>query len=285
MIGPSSYWLERFTPFACLLALLWSSAAAVGHGGLHEQITTLSARIQSGDFIAADLLKRGELHALHGDYEKALQDCDAAEAKQPDFVDLNLLRGQVLYQANRFEEARRVLDRHLQRVTNSTEAFTTRGRVLMKLGNPDAAGADYLAALRFAQAPDLDLFCESAIALRAANKQKEALEVLDSGIRLIGPIASLQQPAIGLEVSLGNYEGALRRLESLSSKSPRQEYWLKQKGEILEQSGRLTEATLAYEEALRAIAQLPPRHRNTSSVEEAGRDIKRRIARLKAREL
>jgi predicted negative regulator of RcsB-dependent stress response len=82
--------------------------------------------------------------------------------------------------------------------------------------------------------------------------------VLDDGIAKLGPIVSLQIPAIAFEVQAKHWDAALRRVDTIAAKSPRKDLWLKRRGEILRQAGRKRLARDAFKAALAALRAWPP---------------------------
>src|SRR3954468_20383167 len=70
----------------CLAAgvLLAFSAAAFGHGDLHERITALSEQIAAAPGKADLYLQRGEVYRNHEDWDLALADYDRADQLDPD---------------------------------------------------------------------------------------------------------------------------------------------------------------------------------------------------------
>jgi len=95
--------------------------------------------------------------------------------------------------------------------------------------------------------------------LRLVGVQVEqALRGLNDGIAKLGPIVSLQLPAIELELALGRHEAALARVDAVGAGAPRQEVWLARRGEILEQASRATDARRAYRAALLALEAARP---------------------------
>src|SRR5262245_13656636 len=78
-----------------LLAGCLAARLACAHGDLHDQIASVTQRLQSAP--SAELfLKRGELHHAHSDYDAALKDFDRAAELDPALDAVYLCRGQTL---------------------------------------------------------------------------------------------------------------------------------------------------------------------------------------------
>ncbi len=253
-----------------LSILLVTPSGARGHGDIHLQIQEVTKRIEH-DPINGDLyLKRGELHRAHQDWDAAEADYDQARALNPKLVILDLVQGKMFLEANWPFSAKVALDRFLIRHTNHVDALITRARVLVKLGRRLEAAQDYSKAIAGAAQPQPETFLERSQALTGEGQAyfEEALRGLDEGIKKLGPLVVLQLYAIDVELKRKRFDTALARLESVAAQSPRKETWLARRGEILQQAGRLKEAREAYQEALKAMAALPPARRQVPKMLE-----------------
>jgi len=244
-------------------AVFFAQLTVFAHGNLHDQIAALTADIVEHPKRAELLLQRAELHRLHSEWAAALADCQKAESIKPDLISLALSRGKILFGAGRFVEARAALDQFLAMENKNSEGFLTRARVLVKLENFERAAADFSKAIQLAGIPEPDFYTERAQAWQAAGKLETALTGIDEGISKLGPIASLEIPAMELELRLQRYDSALHRVDLLSAQSQRKETWFLKRGEILEKARRLAEAKEAYAKAAEALAQLPLRYKQS----------------------
>jgi predicted Zn-dependent protease len=241
------------------------SSFAYAHEGLHEQIAAITAKIKRDPKNASLYLQRGELHRLHRDWSRAATDYNRAARLQPGLTIVDLARGKMLFESGRLQRSKLVLDRFLSQQPNHFEGLTTRARVLAKLGSTADAIKDFTGAI--AQSPEPELYLERAeTTIRDGKRLDEALSGLDEGIKQLGPIVTLQLPAIELELRRQNYEGALSRLDLIAAQSERKETWLVRRGEILRLAGRDEEARAAFNAALVAIESLPPSRRQSKAV-------------------
>ena len=244
--------------------------AAFAHEDLLLQIQNVTAQLER-DPKNPDLhLRRGELHRLHQEFDAALADYERAAQLTNNPVVVDYARGRLFHEANWTQSARFFLDRFLARQTNHRDALIVRARVLARLGEREAAAADYAAALRLTTEPRPELFIEHAQVLTtdAGEHLAEALASLDLGMKKLGPLVTLQLFAIDIEVRRTNYDGALGRLDKIMAQSPRKETWLARKGEILQQAGRTNDARVAFKTALTAIANLSPTRRQVPAMQE-----------------
>ncbi|MEO8444212.1 MAG: tetratricopeptide repeat protein, partial [Gammaproteobacteria bacterium] len=124
--------------------------------------------------------------------------------------------------------------------------------------------------------PGPDIVLEHADALLGAGDAHRvpALQVVEGGISRQGPLLTLQLKAADIELSLGQYDAALRRFEQLAAQSPRKERWQLRRGDVLRSAGRPQEARAAYLAAMASIESLPPYLLQMP----ATRDLRRRVA-------
>ena len=250
---------------ALCIVLLPSLARA--HEGLHEQIVAVTAKIKRDPKNASLYLQRGELYRLHRDWSRAAADYDRAARLRTDLKIVDLARGKMLFESGRFQRARVALDRFLSQQPDHYEGLITRARVFNRIGLRSDAIDDFTRALAKSAVPDPDLYIERARVTAADEKRlDEALNGLNEGIKRLGPLVTLQLPAIDLELSRQNYDAALARLDEITSQSERKETWLVRRGEILKLAGRQEEARAAFNAALVAIESLPPERRQSRAI-------------------
>ena len=255
---------------AFLAAGLLGPPSTAAHEGLHEQIAEVTARIKREPKNAALYLKRGELHRLHRNWDRALSDYRRAEMLDPTLDAVQFGLGRMYFEAGKPQKAKSRLDRYLSRHPNQVEALVTRARILMKLRLRYAAANDYSAAIAQSPVPKPEYYIERSQALMSEGPagRGEALAGLDEGIKKLGPIVTLELFAIDLEVASRHYDAALARLERVAAQSQRKDAWLVRRGEILRQAGRVAEAREAFSQALEAIQSLPSFHRNNKATVE-----------------
>ena len=258
-----------------LVATLGFAAAnCFAHGEVHTRINQLTAEIAQMPTNASLYFQRAELYRVDQDFTNALADLDLVAKYDPSIARVDFCRGRVLFEAGRPQEALVPLNKYLAGKPKDTEAFTTRARVLAKVGNYKAATEDYTQAITLSTGGNPEHYIERAESFRAMGKADEAIRGLDEGIRKMGPLVTLQLPAIDIEVSSKRYDAALARIDLVSARLQRKETWLVRRAEILQKAGRDEESKRNFREALAAIGRLPPGHRNTRAMLELGARIR-----------
>ena len=253
---------------ALVVALTLLAFSAGAHERLEQQIATATARIAAEPSKAILYLDRGELYRLHEQWDRARADYARAEQLDPELKRVAFARGRMELEAGNAAAAKSALDVFLAGEPQHAEARLTRARASMRLGQLEAAVADYDAAITHADPPSPDLYFERAKVLTAAARADEALRGLDEGIARLGLIASLQRQAIEIELSRARYDAALTRLDTLTARAPRKESYLAEKGTILARAGRHEEARAAYADARERIAALPEAQRRSAAMKE-----------------
>jgi tetratricopeptide (TPR) repeat protein len=248
-------------------ALLWSARAAA-HDDPSSQIAALTRQIAGEPGNAVLYLRRAELHRLDRELSAALSDYDRARRLDPGLVVADLGAGRALREAGRPEDAKEFLERYVRARPNDAEARLELARALVLLGSTNAADAEYGRAIALTSKPRPDVYFERARLLREAGRLPAAIRALDEGIVRLGPIASLEELAVELELARRNFDGALVRLERIYPAGGRQETRLARRGDILASAGRPIEARQAFVEAQRSIEALPARLRQTRAIQK-----------------
>jgi predicted Zn-dependent protease len=266
---------------AALLLLLAGPAEA--HGPFHELIAAATERVSRQPDDADGYLRRGELYRQHGDIDSALADFDRAARLAPGSDTPDLLRGRALVDGQRARQAKVYLDRFVSRHPESAAGFSERARAALALGDAASGAADWERAIARLTAPTPDDYLARLNAQLAARLDTEALRGLDEAIERLGPLVSLERPAIELELRARRYDAALGRVDRLAAQSPRQESFHVRRGEILLAAGRRTEARRQYSAALAAIAALPPHLRATQATVDLEAKARDGLAALQRR--
>jgi superkiller protein 3 len=258
-----------------------SSPGARAHGDDQLLIDALTEELAKAP--EADLfIRRGELFRHHQEWSKAAADFAAAARLEPKLEVVDYFRARLLLESGEPEQAMPFIERYLANVPDEAEGWFLRGDVLGTLGRHDAGALDYAEGIRRTPRARPEHFLRRARYLASSPKTDPArvLAALDEGIERLGPVISLVDYAITLELERRDYDGALRRIDVAMKHSPRRESWLVRQGDVLVKSGRIPEALVSYRAALSAIEELPERYRETVPVEKLARDARVALSRL-----
>jgi MYXO-CTERM domain-containing protein len=273
---------ERPGAAASVLAVAFVLAGpgvARGHDTVDGELAALDAAIEGQPDNARLYLRRSDLLRERGLLEAAIADLSRAEALEPSLPGIDYLQARAFFEAGRHREAKAALDRYLSSHPDDGRALLLRGRAGAALGEVTAAAdlSRALARLGSEATPEEHLFLVGA--LRAAGDAEGALRALDAALAALGPIVSLELPAVELEVAKKRWDRALVRLDRLMATSPRKERWLAERGHILEAAGRPHAARRAFVAALEAIDHLPAHLRATRATLKLRDDVTKALAR------
>jgi len=257
---------------------------AYAHRPVKEHLVAVTGQIQADPRNPHLYLKRGELNSQNGDWDAALTDYERVEELDATLKIVDLFRGKTLLEAGRFRQAQSVLDRFLVHHSDHPEGWISRARASVQLGQYPVAVEDYTQGIVHADRvgePAPELYLERARALMAIGLEQagKALQGLDQGMKKFGPIATLQLPAIEIELSRQQYGTALTRLDALATRSD--PFWWVCRGEILEQAGRNPDAYVAYQQADLALTTHRTGHTNIRATADIKKKVRMALTRLK----
>jgi len=256
------------------LAIWMTSAQAWGHGDAHVLILDINRQLEIRPKDAALWLRRGELYRLDGNWTNAIRDIDRARTLDPK-LDLALLeRGRVHFDAGQPSQATNHLTQFLTRHPSNSVALLVRARSLVWLGDHRNAIRDFSDAIRYSPDSGPDMYLERAAACRSlgVGGLGEAISGLEEGLKMLGPILTLQIAAIDYELELKRWDSALMRLDKILENAPRKDRWLMRRAEILLLAGRDAEARENWKRARTEFEALPERMRTTrAGLQQAAR--------------
>jgi tetratricopeptide (TPR) repeat protein len=254
------------------------------HPDRDARLAILDQRTTANPCDAAAWLARGAVLRASRDWAAARAAYDRAAACDPGLDAVILARGELALESGEPEVARTLLDRYLAARPDEARARRLRGRALLALGRPAAAAADFDRGIARSARPEPDQYLERARALHAAGRSDEALAGLDAGVARLGPVPSLQQLAVEVDVERRRWDAALQRVERAGDGAPDREFWLLRRAEILEVAGRTGAARAAYAAARAAIAARAPQRRALPAVQALEQRAQAAVERLAGRE-
>jgi tetratricopeptide (TPR) repeat protein len=227
---------------------------AFAHLGVDALDERSSAEVAKHPDSAEAHLMRARVLQMKRDWDAALEEIEEAATRGADPDVVGGTRGSVYLEAGFPRMAKVEFDRVLARRPGAYGLMFERGRAWLAIGNAEAAARDFGDAIAKGPQPTPEQVIARRDALLALGKKEDALRALDAGMTRVGRVVSLQMPAVDLEVELGRYEAALRRLDDLSRSIPTPNpLWIARRGEVLEKAGRASEARVEYAKALSLI--------------------------------
>ncbi len=264
-----------------LISIMFLAAAAHAHDGIHEQIVAVTAEIKRKPRDTSLYLKRAELFRLHKEWRNSERDLNAAARLDPSLKIVDLRRGKLFFDMGEFKRARIVLERFNIAEPKAFDGVLALGRTLAKLGDASGAADFFQKAIELSPSDSAEIYVERAEVFENAGRFVEALDGLDEGIAKLGPIVTLEAPAIDLEIRLKRFDPAIARINRIAQGMSRNEPFLLLKGETLIKAERFCEARKELLEARRGYESRSTFQRNVRAVRD---EIVRVEAGLKAAE-
>jgi tetratricopeptide (TPR) repeat protein len=249
--------VRSFGLVAICCVVLSSAPGALAHPDIDLRIADLNVQIDEQPNDSALYLKRGELHRHNLSWDSALSDYRRVASLLPGDSDINFYRGRMLLESGMDGPALAEIELFLSHKPVHREALLVRARALVRLGRAPEAVADYEASIALRAQPTPENYLEWAAALASIDDGlPRAVEALDAGVRVLGPLITLQQRAMAYETELGRFDEALTRLDTVR-RWLRPERYQAKRAEVMVAAGRQREARQCYEAALNVIEALP----------------------------
>lgn len=256
-----------------IVFLLCATAVAVlhrseifAHGTSHELIEAASREIASRPDDAPLYLRRANLHLEHGDWRACLLDVDEAERRQTQDLGAGFVRARAQVAGGFFAEAKVALEKFLAAHPQHVAARMERARVFGALGKKAEAAEEFLRAISHMPQPEPDQVFELSALLCAAGREADALAAIDRALKATPGVPSLVECGVKIEMSLGHFDGALRRIEGAIGAARIKEPLMARRAAVLAQAGRIVEAIAAWRELRARLAVLPAAERDSHAM-------------------
>ncbi len=254
---------------------------ALGHGDTHEQIEVLDALLKQNPDHVASLLERADIYRRHREFDEALEDLNRVRLLSPTSSTVHYLTGLTLLEQGKFNEAETALQIYIGRSPNSPRGHLALAKVFAQQERHLDAALAYELAIQNQSTPTPDHYLARAHAYMGAGEPylSQALEGLEEGIALMGPLLIFQRLAIDIEIIQGNHQSAIARVDMILKNVDRKETWLVRKAKLLASIGRKQEAKQQFLLAERAIELLPKRIRTSPAIRALGETIRENLNR------
>lgn len=270
--------LRTISKFA-LLCWFCVSTTALGHGDPHEQVEALNAILEKDPDHIASLLERADIYRKHRHFEEALEDLNRVRLLSPSNTTVHYLTGLTLHEQGEFKEAETALQIFINRSPSSPRGYVALAKVFSQQERHLNAAQAYELAIEYQSTPTPDHYLARAQAYREAGRPylSKALEGLEEGIELIGPLITFRRLAIEIEIDQGHYQNAINRVDSILHDVDRKETWLVKKASVLHSIGRHEEAKQQFLLAERAIELLPNRTKKSPAIRALRETIHKKL--------
>lgn len=221
-----------------------------------NNIASLGEAIKNNPKDANALNLRGAAYGQAGEYEKALQDFNAALAINPQYAQAFANRALVNMRAKRVQQAIADYDQAINIDPNYSTAYVGRGSAYRSMNNHPMAVADFTRALEL-QADPIAFF-NRGLSRQAMGEHAQAIDDFDNALGF-RPDAPEVYHAKGLsELELKKYEKAFDNFYKAAQGSTNNyEAWAL-RGRAAEGMGAKKEAARAYQRALQINPSFRP---------------------------
>lgn len=223
---------------ACGLALALSCGGLQAHEGQSERIERLDQEIAAKPEDPQLYFQRGEMHRICRHWILAEKDYKRASELDPEFAAIDLARATMWNDVSKSDKALPFLTDYHKKMPTDPEGYREQARALHLSGDPGGAAEAYSRTAELSETIGPELIAVWADCLSEAAREDEALEVVESGIRKIGPAVALEERALNLELKLGREDDALARIDGMLARSDRKDTLLLKKARILSEIGR-----------------------------------------------
>ncbi len=260
------------------LCVAFAPLFATAHGTFHARLALLTEKISISPNDASLHFSLAELYCEHQEPARALTELDLVDALGRGDLAVDYLRGMCLHHLGKSSEALACLNSFVAAHPENSPARLQRARVHSALGETIASLDDYRAAIRLAPLLEPDLVQETADALAKNQQSEEAVQILDSALKTLGPVPSLMLRAVDLETATGRFEAALTRVDALQKIAPRPEPWMARRATVLAQAGRSHESRAAWLALRDHLAALPNLERGSHAMSLLAEQAQRALA-------
>ena len=265
--------MKYFNQFSFFLLFFILPMQASSHPGFDDEIDHITERINAEPANAELYWLRGDVNRIYKHWDRALADFQEVRRIDPEFYKSDLGIGRSYYDQSLYLDAITYLNRFLVREPCNIRGLLVRARAWHQLGRHQRAAGDYTLAIeqfKSPQKPTPVFYLERAKTLEAAGWAyvDDAVKGLDEGLKMLGPIITLELYAVDLETKRKNYDAALQRMDRIIKRSARKDVYLVSRSKILMLAGREDEARQDLQSAQDAIERLPSSRRESRAVKQ-----------------
>lgn len=246
-----------------LLALLLS-IQAFGHAQLDEMLVLVNEELAESPESAPLYVKRGELYRDHEEFDKALADFDRAEKLDSTYQNYELHRGLVYLGMGKAELSVDYFTRAHQADPDNFTPIYYRARAYFRLERFAEACTDFDKAF-----PSMKRVTPGNILEHAQAHQNNpqtgigvAIDRLESGLKRLGNVISLEMALVDLYAQAGDYKGGVELLSRIIGRGGRVDLWRMMRGDLYEKMGEAEKARVEFVAVSRSIRRLSHNVRN-----------------------
>ncbi|MGB4848188.1 MAG: hypothetical protein WBP41_09745 [Saprospiraceae bacterium] len=260
----------------CFIGALLFFCFFLSHGDLDLRILEKSNQIATNPLDQELYLERGELYLLHEEFLNARLDFTFCLDHKLDNTRVLLGMSKSLLNLNSPDSALQYVNRVLAGEENNLPALELKGTILSALGKYCDAASTMERLISLAERPSPALFLEASKDWESCSEngssQKE-IQLLNEGIRRIGPIGVIQQQLVSAYKRQDRYEEAIQIQSSIIEHSDLKIRPYFERAQLLIEMHWPDKAKEDLNIALLLIEQLPVQKKSLASIDNMRSEI------------
>lgn len=258
-----------------LILLFTVPVAAWSHGDLHDQIDDIGKQLVDDKQKSGLYLKRGKLYLQDGNFHEAIHDFRKSLKLEPALHVVHYHLGEAYLASGRTDTAEHHTQLFIKSLGSETYGGLSRGYGLLgkiyqkRNKHLEAAQAFEQSLQNNMQPSPIDYLQAAEAYVKSGTKyQQQAMHLLDQGIDKLGPVITLQEAAIELEMLTGSYDAALARVGTFRSQGISEPNISYRQALIMAAARRFEDAQIYYKKALTEIDGLPENKQMSKSIQK-----------------
>lgn len=263
-----------------ILALLFYSSLALGHGDIHNRIAAVTEEIKIAPDSAFLFIKRGELKYQHEKYKSSIKDFKAAYKLRYISVRLDLDLARSYFKMNRYKKATKYADKVLQQNSDHVLAHRLKGQIFFAQKKYHQSANSYEKVIHFAAKAFPENYIEASISWEKANNPEANLKaeaIIQQGISDLGDIPSLYTRLIQLYNNRNDLSGIIAIQSSLIESANRKEFALYERAQTFIKMKKNVLAVTDLITAQNSIEKLNQRVKNKKNTVALASKIKNQL--------
>lgn len=270
--------MKLYVILSAVLLMFFSPLRA--HGDLDERIEAVNVLIKSYPDSAALYFKRGKLKFQHEEYQASINDINESIAKGFDNELQNIYLAKALFKIEKYEHSFSKVSSFLQQDSNHVVALNLKGRILYAQGKYEASAESFekVIHLSIRSLPENYLEAANAWSLSShPNKYYKTTEILELGIKKLGPIITIQDRLIEIHMQYNHGKNAIATQMEIIDNKRRKESALFKLAELYIQLDKPLKAKKAASMANDHLEKLPLRIQKNAAMQSLKMKIQQLI--------
>ena len=241
------------------------------HGDLDTRIEAITTAIQSNPDSASLYFARGKLRFQHEEYQESIDDINESITKGFSHELQNIYLAKSFFKLNNYREASDKLTLFLQADPNNVVGLNLKARILFGQQKFEESAQCFENVIQLAIKSLPENYLEAAQSWTASsnpNKYQKTVDILESGIKNLGTIVTLQNKLIEIHLQNQNGDKAVEVQLSIIEKNKRKETAYYKLAEIYIQLDEKENAKRAAKNALAHLEKLPRRFQQNSAMKD-----------------